>query len=80
MEKKEEIKALDHFLSRVKQLHGYGDMNSYLLVKELKSMNKISEISENEIIENFASPKTWDSGKKSLEKNITIAIHKILKD
>ncbi|WP_316832906.1 hypothetical protein [Pedobacter aquatilis] len=80
MKKHEKIKTLDSFLARVKQLRGYGDMNSYTLVKELKNLEGISEASENELIENLASPETWKAAKRSLVQNVQSAIHDVQED
>jgi len=55
--------ALSTFLLKVKQLRGFGDMNSYSLTTEFKSLANVSDSKINHIIEDMSSPKTWNNGK-----------------
>ncbi|WP_316734601.1 hypothetical protein [Pedobacter aquatilis] len=55
--------ALSSFLFKVKQLRGYGDMNSYSLAAEFKSFGNVSDSRINHIIEDMSSPSTWNNGK-----------------
>ncbi|WP_231464011.1 MULTISPECIES: hypothetical protein [unclassified Pedobacter] len=55
--------ALSSFLLKVKQLRGYGDMNSYSLATEFKSIANVSDSMINHIIEDMSSPQTWNNGK-----------------
>ena len=41
MENQDKLKTLDKFLFRVKQLRGFGDMNSFQLVSELKEVDNL---------------------------------------
>jgi len=77
MENQDKLKTLDKFLFRVKQLRGFGDMNSFQLVSELTEIDNVLPESQeiiSEIIEDLAAPQTWDNGKKTLEDNIEHAI------
>ncbi|PWS29014.1 hypothetical protein DHW03_04050 [Pedobacter yonginense] len=82
MEKLEKIQMLNTFLARVKHLRGYGDMNSYNLVKEFKSFGKLTEnpLPSNQvddIINELSSPRTWNNGKNNFIQNIETFIDDI---
>ncbi|WP_316736234.1 hypothetical protein [Pedobacter aquatilis] len=77
MESQDKLKTLDKFLFRVKQLRGYGDMNSFKLVNELKEFHDVLPESPEKIdniIEDLAAPQTWINGKKALTENVEHAI------
>lgn len=63
MENPQKKSDLSNFLQRVKQLRGFGDMNSYSLVNEFKSIGNIPESKITNIIEDMSSPQTWNNGK-----------------
>ncbi|KQR67259.1 hypothetical protein ASF92_16255 [Pedobacter sp. Leaf176] len=65
---------MSSFLKKVQQLRGYGDMDSYVLVKELKKFANLSEKNLDEIIEDFSSPKTWIYGKMKLINDVEALI------
>ncbi|MFC4211292.1 hypothetical protein ACFOWA_08880 [Pedobacter lithocola] len=54
---------LSTFLQRVKQLRGFGDMNSYILVAEFKDLGNIPDYKINDIIEHMSCAQTWNNGK-----------------
>jgi len=54
---------LSIFLQKVKQLRGFGDMNSYSLVTEFKNYGNIPDYKIRSIIEDMSSPQTWNNGK-----------------
>ncbi|MFC3562261.1 hypothetical protein [Pedobacter jamesrossensis] len=54
---------LSTFLQKVKQLRGFGDMNSYSLVTEFKTLGNIPDSKIKNIIEDMSSPQTWNNGK-----------------
>ncbi|MDN3587096.1 hypothetical protein QWY86_10480 [Pedobacter aquatilis] len=62
--------ALSSFLLKVKQLRGYGDMNSYSLAAEFKSIGNVSDSKINHIIEDMSSPQTWNNGKSIFIESI----------
>ncbi|RZL28201.1 MAG: hypothetical protein EOO96_21190 [Pedobacter sp.] len=63
MENPQQKSELCTFLQKVKQLRGFGDMNSYSLVTEFKGLGNIPEYKIRTIIEDLSSPKTWNNGK-----------------
>ncbi|MBC6109258.1 hypothetical protein ACFOG5_03140 [Pedobacter fastidiosus] len=82
MEKLEKIQMLSSFLAKVKHLRGYGDMNSYNLVKEFKNLGNLAENpvpsdQVNEIINDLSSPGTWNNGKNNFIQNIETFIDDI---
>ncbi|MDN3586345.1 hypothetical protein QWY86_06685 [Pedobacter aquatilis] len=77
MENQDKLKTLDNFLFRVKQLRGYGDMNSFNLVNELKELYEVLPESPEKIdniIKDLAAPQTWSNGKKALKDRVEHAI------
>ncbi|GGI27545.1 hypothetical protein [Pedobacter mendelii] len=68
---------LSTFLQRVKQLRGFGDMNSYILVTEFKDIGNIPEHKIQNIIEDMSSPQTWNNGKSIF---IETVLEKILEN
>jgi len=66
MEMLEDNAQMSSFLKKVQRLRGYGDMDSYVLVKEFRRFANLSEKKLDEIIEDFSSPKTWILGKMKL--------------
>ncbi len=77
MENSDKLQTLDNLLLKVKQLRGYGDMNSFKFVNDLKDFEHVLPelpIQYEHIIEDLASPQTWNKGKKTLEKNVEHAI------
>jgi len=74
MEMLKDNTQVSSFLKKVQQLRGYGDMDSYVLVKELMKFANFSEKNLDEIIEDFSSPKTWILGKMKLINDIEALI------
>ena len=74
MEMLEDNAQMSSFLKKVQQLRGYGDMDSYVLVKELKKIANLSKENLDEIIEDFSAPKTWILGKMKLINDIEALI------
>jgi len=74
MEMLKDNAQVSSFLKKVQQLRGYGDMDSYVLVKELMKFANFSEKNLDEIIEDFSSPKTWILGKMKLINDIEALI------
>jgi len=66
MEMLKDNAQMSSFLKKVQQLRGYGDMDSYVLVKEMKKIANLSKENLDEIIEDFSAPQTWISGKIKL--------------
>ncbi|WP_316831182.1 hypothetical protein [Pedobacter aquatilis] len=63
MENPKRKSDLSTFLQKVKQLRGFGDMNSYSLVTEFKDLGNIPDYKIRNIIEDMSSPQTWNNGK-----------------
>jgi len=74
MEMLEDNAQMSSFLKKVQQLRGYGDMDSYVLVKELKKIANLSKENLDEIIEDFSAPKTWILGKMKLINDVEALI------
>ncbi|MDN3588548.1 hypothetical protein QWY86_17840 [Pedobacter aquatilis] len=68
---------LTSFLQKVKQLRGFGDMNSYKVVSEFKQIagDDYEEKLRN-IIEDFSKPHTYQNGKSSLIKKVESELKK----
>lgn len=66
METSGKIFVLKSFLKKIQQLRGYGDMNSYVLACEYKTITEVSDSKFNKIIDAFSSPKTWNLGKTKI--------------
>lgn len=82
MEKLEKIQMLSSFLAKVKHLRGYGDMNSYNLVKEFRTLSNLSENpvppdQVHNIINDLSAPSTWNIGKNNFIQNIETFIDDI---
>ncbi|MBC6111276.1 hypothetical protein H7U22_12685 [Pedobacter sp. CCM 8938] len=58
------------FLQKVKQLRGFGDMDSYSLVREFKNLGNVPDEAIHGIIEDMASPQTWNFGKIAFIQNV----------
>lgn len=68
---------LTSFLQKVKQLRGFGDMNSYKVVSEFKEIaGEEHEEKLKNIIEDFSKPHTYQNGKASLIKNVESELKK----
>jgi len=68
---------LTSFLQKVKQLRGFGDMNSYKVVNEFKEIaGDVHEEKLKSIIEDFSKPDTYQNGKASLIKNVESELKK----
>lgn len=74
MEMLEDNTQVSSFLKKVQQLRGYGDMDSYVLVKELKKFANLSKENLDEIIEDFSAPQTWILGKMKLINDVEALI------
>lgn len=62
---------LKNFLIKVKQLRGFGDMNSYKIVNELSSLKEdLTEEQLRSIIQNFSKPETYNEGKNWIIDNL----------
>lgn len=67
---KKQNTQLKDFLARVKQLRGFGDMNSYQVVNEFKTLSNDKDQKIEHIIEDFSSPETYYNGKNRLIKEV----------
>ena len=67
---KKQNTQLKDFLARVKQLRGFGDMNSYQVVNEFKTLSNDKDLKIEHIIENFSNPETYYNGKNRLIKEV----------
>lgn len=70
MENSNKISKMSNFLQKVKQLRGFGDMDSYSLVREFKNLGNVPDEAIDGIIEDMASPQTWNFGKIAFIKNV----------
>lgn len=62
---------LKNFLIKVKQLRGFGDMDSYRIVSELKNLREdLSEEQLRSIIQNFSKPESYNEGKNWIIDNL----------
>ncbi len=62
---------LKSFLNKVKQLRGFGDMDSYRIVSELKNLKAdLSEEQLHSVIQNFSTPESYDEGKNWIIDNL----------
>jgi len=62
---------LKEFLKKVKELRGFGDMNSYQVVRDFKTLAEdVPDEKLNTIIQDFSNPQTYKSGKEKLIKNV----------
>ncbi|PWS26619.1 hypothetical protein DHW03_17810 [Pedobacter yonginense] len=77
MESSDNISKMSSFLRKVKQLRGFGDMDSYSLVREFKNLVNASDGEIENIIENMASPQTWNYGKNAFIQNVENIIQDI---
>ncbi|PWS26039.1 hypothetical protein DHW03_18505 [Pedobacter yonginense] len=79
METLNKVQMLNTFLAKVKQLRGFGDMNSYFLASQFKGIDeKVKENQVNEIISEFSSPETFNEGKTHFIDGINALIDDIL--
>ncbi|GAA3981233.1 hypothetical protein GCM10022246_36640 [Pedobacter ginsengiterrae] len=67
---KKQNTQLKDFLARVKQLRGFGDMNSYQVVNEFKTLSNDKDQKIEHIIEDFSNPETYYNGKNRLIKEV----------
>lgn len=67
---KKQNTQLKDFLARVKQLRGFGDMNSYQVVNEFKTLSNDKDQKIEHIIEDFSNPATYYNGKNRLIKEV----------
>jgi len=67
---KKQNTQLKDFLARVKQLRGFGDMNSYQVVNEFKTLSNDKHQKIEHIIEDFSNPETYYNGKNRLIKEV----------
>lgn len=67
---KQKNAELKDFLARVKQLRGFGDMNSYQVVNEFKELSSDKNQKVEHIIEDFSNPETYYNGKNRLIKEV----------
>lgn len=70
MENPQRKSDLSIFLQKVRQLRGFGDMNSYSLVTEFKDLGNIPDSKIKHIIEDMSSPQTWNNGKSIFIESI----------
>ncbi|RNL52158.1 hypothetical protein [Pedobacter jejuensis] len=62
---------LKDFLRKVKDLRGFGDMNSYQVVKDYKHLAEDEPDEKlNVIIEDFSNPQTYKEGKDKLIRKV----------
>ena len=67
---KKQNTQLKDFLARVKQLRGFGDMNSYQVDNEFKTLSNDKDQKIEHIIEDFSNPETYYNGKNRLIKEV----------
>jgi len=77
MENSNKINKLSTFLQKVKQLRGFGDMDSYSLVREFKNLCNVPDDAIDGIIEDMASLQTWNFGKIAFIQNVENFIQEI---
>lgn len=70
MENSNKISKMSTFLQKVKQLRGFGDMDSYSLVREFKNLGNVPDEAIDGIIVYMASPQTWNFGKIAFIQNV----------
>ncbi|WP_443936424.1 hypothetical protein [Pedobacter sp. MW01-1-1] len=68
--------TLNLFLRKVNQLNGYGDMDTYRLVKEFKQLTNASELVFLQLLKELSNPDTWSQGKEHFIQEITNKIPK----
>lgn len=72
---------LTNFLFKVRQLRGYGDMDSYRLVNDFKKLHDgVDEVQVNRIIHEFSSHETYDLGKQHFIQGINSLMDEVLQD
>jgi len=77
MQDQSKVTQLSTFLKRVQQLRGYGDMDSYCLVNEFKSLVNVPENTVHNIIQDLSSPQTWNFGKSKFIDKVENVIEDI---
>jgi len=79
MKSAHKISELNTFLDKVRRLRGYGDMDSYLLVSQIRGMSELIPDTEiNTIIQDFSSPFTYGEAKNRLTHDVETLIGEAL--
>ncbi|WP_443938185.1 hypothetical protein [Pedobacter sp. MW01-1-1] len=82
MKKIEQVLLLNTFLTKAKLLRGYGDMDSYYLANQLRNFEQTTNTPFKDqkidvLIEEMASPNTWDLAKQNFINTIESLLNEI---
>jgi hypothetical protein len=78
MEKLEKIRKLNDFLTRVKRLRGFGDMDAFALANQFSVDSKVPTEKIETIIGQFSSPQDWQYAKEDFEQSIEAQLKKLI--
>jgi len=78
MEKLEKIQQLSNFLTRVKRLRGFGDMDAFTLASQFNAEEKLPAKKIETIIDQFSSPQQWQCAKEDFAQSIEAQIKKLI--